>query len=480
MKVLWLGQAGLLFVSGKTKIMIDPYLSDSLSKENHEFARKIRLNKKLFKVKPDALIITNSHSDHADIETIERIVKHKSAKRNLTVLSCESVFTELIDIPTVCQANHIMLEDGSEWTIGNMHIRAVPAKTDDKSAFGVIITDLEDNKRYYVTGDTLYNEKIFASIPDDIYAVFLPINGEYGSMNAIDAKRFAQKVQSIFYIPIHFGMFDKTNPKDFYSRNTIVPSAYKIINFDEHGSSQYKKSLDSKFNEKNATDIGVQAPVVIYEESIDEIEQIKPVIIENEITSETDTVDTVSDNGDIQYDAISYEYTESNESNTDIKDDSVTPENSENEACKDNDEICDDKHESDDDILTYEDDVPDEKIPFEEGDWSELLGVSDDIDDEPSEDEDELDDENDLSYEDFEAFSQLDELDEEFDEEDNNIEDVDDEDVDDEDVDDENDSSYEAEEKSPEPYDDSDKIDAYIREIEKFERGETTDFSKID
>ena len=44
MKVLWLGQGGLLFVSGKTKIMIDPYLSDSLSEVNHEFARRMKLH----------------------------------------------------------------------------------------------------------------------------------------------------------------------------------------------------------------------------------------------------------------------------------------------------------------------------------------------------------------------------------------------------------------------------------------------------
>ena len=32
MKITWLGQAGLLFDNGKAKIMIDPYLSDSVEK----------------------------------------------------------------------------------------------------------------------------------------------------------------------------------------------------------------------------------------------------------------------------------------------------------------------------------------------------------------------------------------------------------------------------------------------------------------
>ena len=35
MNITWLGQAGLLFDNGKTKIMIDPYLSDSVEKITH-------------------------------------------------------------------------------------------------------------------------------------------------------------------------------------------------------------------------------------------------------------------------------------------------------------------------------------------------------------------------------------------------------------------------------------------------------------
>ncbi|MBO5440192.1 MAG: MBL fold metallo-hydrolase [Clostridia bacterium] len=440
MKILWLGQGGLLFVSGKTKIMIDPYLSDSLSKENHEFARRMRLNKKLFRVKPDALIITNSHSDHADIETIERISKHRKNRKKLTVLSCKSVFDELVNIPTVCQANHIMLEAGSEWTIDNINICAVPAKTDDKSAFGVIITDFEDNKKYYVTGDTLYNKYVIQQIPNDIYATFLPINGEYGSMNLTDAKRFAKAINSNFYVPVHFGMFDKINPKLFDIDNSIIPSAYKIINFDLSDNQPYKKGLDFRFNEKqeksdSKTKIvdevaeNTSTPVVIYEDTGDEKDTGNdlPVIIANKISEES--ISEESD--DIPYeDAIMKS----------AEDVSIN----ENDALEENEESDDEIYEDDDlleDDEEFEDELFDdeenegEDIPFEEGDWSEFL-------------------DNDAENDD------LDEL-------------IDDEE---EDIEDEKPSYI----HSTESDDDSDKIDAYIREIEKFERGETTDFSKID
>ena len=40
MKVMWIGHGGLLFVSGKHKILIDPYLSDSLRSANKKLRRR--------------------------------------------------------------------------------------------------------------------------------------------------------------------------------------------------------------------------------------------------------------------------------------------------------------------------------------------------------------------------------------------------------------------------------------------------------
>ena len=45
MKLMWLGQNGLLFDFDGIKIMIDPYLSDSLAKKDKVFSRKIKTNK---------------------------------------------------------------------------------------------------------------------------------------------------------------------------------------------------------------------------------------------------------------------------------------------------------------------------------------------------------------------------------------------------------------------------------------------------
>ena len=51
MRIIWLGQAGLLFENDDIKIMIDPYLSDSVEKINPQNYRKVPADKSLFDIK---------------------------------------------------------------------------------------------------------------------------------------------------------------------------------------------------------------------------------------------------------------------------------------------------------------------------------------------------------------------------------------------------------------------------------------------
>ena len=106
---------------------------------------------------------------------------------------------------------------------------AVKAAHSDPFAVGVIIEDLVEDKKYYVTGDTLYNTEIFDDLPDDLYAVFLPINGIGNNMNVRDAERFAKRTGATKAVPIHVGMFDGHTPDIFKADNRVLPEIYKEI-----------------------------------------------------------------------------------------------------------------------------------------------------------------------------------------------------------------------------------------------------------
>ena len=63
MKITWLGQAGLLFENENIKIMVDPYLSDSLSSRGEGFFRRLPINEEYLEISPDVVLITHEHEN---------------------------------------------------------------------------------------------------------------------------------------------------------------------------------------------------------------------------------------------------------------------------------------------------------------------------------------------------------------------------------------------------------------------------------
>ncbi|CCZ20209.1 MAG TPA: hypothetical protein DD628_01720 [Clostridiales bacterium] len=222
MKIIWLGQAGLLFIKNGFKIMIDPYLSDSVEKINPASFRRQAVDESLFEIKPDVMIFTHNHLDHYDPETVCRFI---SADTNIVVLSPASVWQEVRKIGG--GNNYIQFNRHTVWTENGIKFTAVKAEHSDISAIGVIIDD--GDKKYYVTGDTLYNEKIFGDIPNDIYAVFLPVNGVGNNMNMTDAARFAKRINAERTVPMHIGMFDEITADEFDCENKIIANIYEEI-----------------------------------------------------------------------------------------------------------------------------------------------------------------------------------------------------------------------------------------------------------
>ena len=97
MKVTYLGQAGLLFEKCGFKIMIDPYLSDSVEKINPKNYRRVPVDESFFKIKPDVMIFTHNHLDHYDPETVTHFIDENS---NITVLAPKGFYLCLLVLAT--------------------------------------------------------------------------------------------------------------------------------------------------------------------------------------------------------------------------------------------------------------------------------------------------------------------------------------------------------------------------------------------
>lgn len=224
MKVTWLGQAGLLFEKNGVKIMVDPYLSDCVKKVEPKNYRRIPVNEDLFDISPDVMVFTHNHLDHYDPETAPRFINENTC---VTVLAPSSVWTEARKLGG--SNNYVQFNRHTTWTQNGIKFTAVKAEHSDPYAIGIIIDD--GGKKYYITGDTLYNEEVFADIPNDIYAVFLPVNGVGNNMNMTDAKAFCERIAPKFAVPIHCGMFDEIDMNDFEAENKIVPQIYEEVKF---------------------------------------------------------------------------------------------------------------------------------------------------------------------------------------------------------------------------------------------------------
>ena len=224
MKVTWLGQGGLLFEKDGFKIMIDPYLSDSVGKLDPQKHRRVPVKETLFDVTPDVMIFTHNHLDHYDPETVRRYITGTST---ITVLAPDSVWQEVRKLGG--NNNYVSFNRHTVWTEREIEFTAIKAEHSDPCAIGVIIDD-GDNK-YCITGDTLYNKDIFNDIPDDIFALFLPVNGVGNNMNMTDATAFAKRINPEFAVPVHFGMLDELNPEDFKYGSKIIPRIYEEVSF---------------------------------------------------------------------------------------------------------------------------------------------------------------------------------------------------------------------------------------------------------
>ena len=222
MKITWLGQAGLLFDNGKVKIMVDPYLSNSVEKVEPLNYRRVPVKEEFLSVTPDVMIFTHDHLDHYDPETAPIFLERK--EKRMTVLSPSSVWQKARAFKA---HNNVQFNRGTSWTEYGFRFTAVKAEHSDVHAIGVLIEELDTAKIFYVTGDTLYNEAIFVDLPENIDIMFLPINGVGNNMNEEDAVRFFKKIGAKTAVPYHVGMFDEKSPEIFDADNRIILEIYK-------------------------------------------------------------------------------------------------------------------------------------------------------------------------------------------------------------------------------------------------------------
>lgn len=222
MKIIWLGQAGLLMETEGISIIIDPYLSDSVAAVNPKNKRRVEVEERFLQLRPDVLICTHNHLDHTDPETLKHYLDRDGG---ITVLAPESAWQEVRKFGH--DHNYVRFNRHTQWTYKHIRFTAVKAEHSDVHPIGVIIE--AEGKVLYITGDTLYNTEIFEDLPERIDIVFLPVNGVGNNMNMEDAKRFCEKIGPRKAVPLHCGLFDGIDMHTFGYEPKVIPVIYEEI-----------------------------------------------------------------------------------------------------------------------------------------------------------------------------------------------------------------------------------------------------------
>jgi L-ascorbate metabolism protein UlaG (beta-lactamase superfamily) len=250
----WLGQSGYLIQWQGHYLLIDPYLSDSLT---HKYARTekphIRMSERV--VDPSRLnfidVVTSSHNhtDHLDGETLRPLFRVNPDLKLVIPEANRAFVAERLEIDADLPVG---LNDGESVTVADFTLHAVPA------AHETVERDEAGRCRFlgyiiqfgpytvYHSGDTLRYEGMVEQLAlYDIDVALLPINGRAperrvaGNLNAEEAVRLAREINARTVIPCHYDMFtfNTANPDDFVQEAEVQGQPYQVLRGGERWSS---------------------------------------------------------------------------------------------------------------------------------------------------------------------------------------------------------------------------------------------------
>ncbi len=246
----WLGQSGFLLKWKQQHLLIDPYLSDSLTFKYAETDKPhIRMCELV--VAPQKLdfidIVTSSHNhtDHLDGDTLKPILEHNPG---ISLIVPEANRDFVVQRLKTERGFPIGLNEEEEWNGKEFVIRGVPA------AHNQLDRDIHGRCRFmgylfqfgdfsvYHSGDTMWHDAIINSLsPFRIDVAILPINGHKperrvaGNLNASEAVRMGTELGVECVIPCHYHMFtfNTEDPDNFVREAEANNLTFEVLELGE-------------------------------------------------------------------------------------------------------------------------------------------------------------------------------------------------------------------------------------------------------
>ena len=245
-RLWWLGQSGFLLQWQGIHVLLDPYLSDSLTKKYNQTDKPhVRMTELV--VDPARLSFVNiitsthNHTDHLDAETLSPIL---AANPRVKLLVAEANRAFVADRLKIDAGVAIGLDDGTSVESSGIKFSGIA------SAHEALERDEHGRAKYlgyvlqfggwtiYHSGDTVRYEGMSEKLwPFKMDLALLPINGRSperrvpGNLFGREASQLARDIEAKLVIPCHFEMFEFNTalPDEFVEQCRKLGQQFKVL-----------------------------------------------------------------------------------------------------------------------------------------------------------------------------------------------------------------------------------------------------------
>lgn len=245
--IWWLGQSGFLIQWQGYHLLLDPYLSDSLTrkyagtnKPHVQMTERVIAPERLSFI--DVVTSSHNHTDHLDAETLVPLLK---ANPTLTVIVSRANLDFAAERLQVYPARLTTIRaDGAGFSIGPFTFNAIPSahesleedENGDHRYIGLIIQ--AGKWTIYHSGDCVLYEGLVERLRKwNIDLALLPINGQdpargvAGNFTAEEAAQLGKDIHAGMIIPCHYEMFEfnTVSPEGFVSAAERIGQRYQLL-----------------------------------------------------------------------------------------------------------------------------------------------------------------------------------------------------------------------------------------------------------
>jgi L-ascorbate metabolism protein UlaG (beta-lactamase superfamily) len=247
----WLGQSGFLIQWMGHHLLLDPYLSDSLTKKYAGTNKPhIRMIERVIAPERldfiDTVTSSHNHTDHLDAETLVPLMKANPALAVIIPRANVNFAVDRLQIsperltPIRADGEALKIDPFTFYAIPSAHETLEQDANGDQRFIGLIIQI--GKWTIYHSGDCVPYKGLVERLGNrKIDIALLPINGRDpargipGNFNAEEAAQLAKEINAGLVIPCHYEMFEfnTVSPEGFVESAEELGQRYQLLNCGE-------------------------------------------------------------------------------------------------------------------------------------------------------------------------------------------------------------------------------------------------------